>query len=82
MSEIHKPFRMAPPDGKPVETVVASLEKLLEEAKQGEIMGFVGVIIHRGHKVHSVMTLGEASALAFLLGGMRLLEKDIIEEFW
>jgi hypothetical protein len=59
--------------------VVEALEQLLESAKRGEIRGLAAVTSCVSGEAGTVHCLGEGSNVFVLLGGLRLLEREILE---
>lgn len=80
-AQILKPFRCPIPTGEPVKQVIDGLRELLEKAERGEIVGMVAVVADPAGAMLSVSFSGESSRFG-LLGGVRLLERDMIQEWW
>ena len=66
----------AVPDGHPNATVVSEIERLLEAARAGEIVGLAGSYVHRD-KVVSYSFAGIVSSYA-LIGGLQCLIARLI----
>ena len=62
--------------GEPNDHVIAELERLLEAARAGEIVGMAGAYVHRG-KVVSYSYAGTIGGYA-LLGGLECLQQRLI----
>jgi len=69
-------FGAAPPDGRPNPSVVQELERLLEAAQAGEIIGLAGSYVHRD-KVVTYSFAGLVGSYG-LIGGLDCLKERMV----
>ena len=64
---------------RPREDVISHLEKLLEHAKTGELMGMIEICVWHGESVSSGWAFGGSNHLRTMIGELEVLKHDLIE---
>jgi hypothetical protein len=67
------------PELAPVPEVVEELERLLEEARRGQIRGLLAVTAELGFSTGRSLALGDGAVVA-LLGELRIAEQRLLDE--
>jgi hypothetical protein len=65
----------------PREEVVSHLERLLEEAKSGELIGIFEVVVFQGGFVNSGWAMRSPENLRTMIGELEMLKRDLIRNY-